>query len=388
MSVDRPAKDRASAPSGERRNSLRMSPRELASFLDDLDAPDGKDTQGNRKFHRLPFRQDGVQVLVAPAGGGASKVSMACRNISRTGLSLLHNCYMHPGTKCTVLLPHPTRGQVPVPGAVARCVHRSGMAHEIGIRFNEPIEVREFAHPDAFGDCFSLERVQPEELAGNVVYVDHSEMDVRIVKHFLRGTAVTLRTAATIADAMVLIEGRPDVVITDFELPDGTGASLIAAVRERGIEVPFILVTGDTGDSTRRAISASRPDACLAKPLTQALLQRALGEYLIVRAKSSQAQAPPGPDAETAALVRTFIDSLTQTVAEVEAAIKGSNADQARSLCLQIAGPAPTVGFAHLGELAQLAARALSTTKSIPDSLKPIQAMMTACERTRARPAA
>ena len=388
MSVERPARGRAAAQQTDRRNSLRLNPRELGSLLDEFDAPEEGRPSGQRKFVRRPFRHDSLQVLVCPPGGSPTRITMACRNISRTGLSVLHNCYMHPGTRCTVLLPHPTRGQVPVAGSVGRCEHRSGMVHEIGIKFSEPIEVREFIHADPFGDCYSLESFKPDELKGSIVYVDDCEMDVRILKHFLRGTALAVRTAGNIADAIALLDSRPDLVITDYDLPDGTGLDLTGAIRQRGSPAPVILLTSDTGDATRRALAAAPPDACLAKPLTQNLLQRAIGEFLIVKSKGSQGQAPTGPDAETAALVQTFVEALPRCVAQLNAAVKSSDAAQARSQCLRIAGTAPSVGFAHLGELAQVAARTLAASKSVPASLKPIQALIAACERARGRNAA
>lgn len=386
MPLERPSKDRDEP--GESRNSLRLSPRDLAALLDELDAASSAAAPANREFIRWPFRHDVVQVLVPVAGGGASRITMACRNLSRTGLALLHSCYMHPGTACTVVIPHPVRGRVPIPGRVARCTHRAGVVHEIGISFNEPIDVREFIRLDPFADRYSLERVKPEELAGTVVYTDESEMDVRIVKHFLRGTSLGVRTAATISDALYLAEARPDLVITELNLPDGSGLELATSLRRHGFRMPVILVSSDTGDAARRAIAAAAPDACLAKPFTQSLLQRAIAEFLIVRRRGAAGGSPSGPDPETAALVHAFAGSIRQTVAQLEAAIRSGDAAGTRLLCLRLAGSAPTLGFAELGEMAQDAARTLERTRSLPDSLTHLRILIAACERTRRRAAA
>ena len=71
---------------------------------------------------------------------------MACRNLSQRGIGLLHRSYVHLGTTCSVLLPHPRKGEQEYRGTVVRCLHLSGMVHEIGIRFNgkERLDVEEY----------------------------------------------------------------------------------------------------------------------------------------------------------------------------------------------------------------------------------------------------
>ncbi len=388
MPTDRPDKDRPPSGAGDRRNTLRLTPRDLGTLLDRFDASEAAKANANREFIRWPFRYDAIQMVAQPLGGGVSKVTMACRNISRTGMSLLHSSFMHPGTKCTVLLPRPGRTEVPVRGWVAHCNHRSGMVHEIGINFTEPIEIREFIRPDPFADWFSLERIKPEDLTGCVLYVDDSEMDVRIVKHFLRGTCLSVRTASSSAAAVAALETQPDLIISDFMLGDGTGFDVMTSVRQRGYRGPFVLATSDTGEAARKAIAAHQPDACLAKPFKQDVLHRAIGEFLLVRRRPAGAKPAGAADPETAALVQTFVATLKPTIARIEAAIKSANMVQARTVCLQIAGTAPTLGFTELGEVAQGTARILSGSKSPADSVKALKALIAACERTKGRSAA
>ena len=175
------------APSG-RPNTVGLHERELGELLDRFDAPEAGPGNPKRDFVRWPFRRTSVQVRLIHPSGAITSVSVACRNISRGGVSAIHNAYLHPGTKCRIALPHPQHGHKQIDGQVVRCHHRSGMIHEIGIAFKEPIDVREFIRADPLADCFSLERVKPEELTGTIMVVDASEIDRRIYKHFLRET--------------------------------------------------------------------------------------------------------------------------------------------------------------------------------------------------------
>src|SRR5262252_1894950 len=118
-------------PRSAGRNTLGMDLRELSAILDSYDTTEARAGQSNRDFVRWPFRHDSVRVMIVQ-GGKVVPIVMACRNISRGGISLLHSAYMHPGTKCVVMLPFPEHGETPTKAWVARCTHRSGVIHEIG----------------------------------------------------------------------------------------------------------------------------------------------------------------------------------------------------------------------------------------------------------------
>lgn len=372
---------------GERRNSLNLNARDLGQMLDQFDAMTSGEGQVTREFIRWPFRKDSVQMRVEHSGGATATITVACRNLSRGGMSVLHNCYMHPGTKCVVLLPHPQRGEISVTGYVARCIHRAGVVHEVGVAFQTPLELRDLLRPDLFADWYSLEKVDPEELKGNVLYVDDSEIDVRIVKHFLRGTALCVRTAGTIAEALAGMDTGHDIIISDLHLPDGNGADLTSTLRQRGFRGPVVIATSDTGDSARALIQAANPEACLSKPLNQVLLHRCLGEFLIVRGAAAAAERAASPDAEASSLAQSFVASVPRTIKHLEAVMERSDVEGARMVCLQLAGTAPTLGFAHLGESAREAATSLDRTRSVAESMKHLRTLIAACERVRSRAA-
>ena len=64
--------------------------------------------------------------------------------------------------------------------------------------------------------------------------------------------------AETIAETYELVErGRPDVVLMDYQLPDGTGTKCAEALKEAGAEAMIIMLTGrDRGRVVAEAIEA------------------------------------------------------------------------------------------------------------------------------------
>lgn len=57
------------------------------------------------------------------------------------------------------------------------------------------------------------------------------------------GTAATVREALARHD-----EHQPDVVVTDLQLPDGTGLDIVRTLREHRLEVGVVIVTMHAGD--------------------------------------------------------------------------------------------------------------------------------------------
>jgi CheY-like chemotaxis protein len=78
----------------------------------------------------------------------------------------------------------------------------------------------------------------------------------------------------------------PDVIVSDFRLPEEDGIAVVARLREKfGRDIPAILVTGDTAPDTILRISqAGFP--LLHKPLRPAKL-RALLTHLIQQARAA-----------------------------------------------------------------------------------------------------
>jgi CheY-like chemotaxis protein len=67
---------------------------------------------------------------------------------------------------------------------------------------------------------------------------------------FLEGTGrFSCTMAASAEDALPLLPGRFDAVVSDFEMPGLTGIALLRALRLRGISLPFVLYTGKSRDS-------------------------------------------------------------------------------------------------------------------------------------------
>ncbi|HEY4057514.1 MAG TPA: response regulator [Kofleriaceae bacterium] len=98
-----------------------------------------------------------------------------------------------------------------------------------------------------------------------------------------RGYEVT--AAATVAEGMDRLASDPDVLITDLQLPDGTGESIALASYEQKPTRPIIVCSGFSADDVRRGVLRAAPLTFLAKPFTAAELDNALARIGVIAAR-------------------------------------------------------------------------------------------------------
>lgn len=382
----RPAGAGRQSPEGAGRlNTLGMGHKDLAQLHELLDSKgEAPEARRKRGFVRWPFRLASLPLKVMQPGSCiASELRVACRNLSAGGMSVLHNSYLHTGSKVVVTLEHPAHGPVELEGTVSRCRHVRGVVHEIGIRFKQSIQAREFVRLDPFADCFSLESVHAEELKGVMVHLDDSEMDQKLVRHFLRETQIRLRTTAHAQEAIRYAREGCDLILADYYLDGMDGAQFVGQLRAEGINVPVILATSDTSMVTRARLSELSVNAFLTKPISQDILMRAIAEFMMEGGTSGAPTSSLPREHPNYALVAGFVEQLrayAKQLADIEAR---DDAAACRTACLQIKGSAPALGFDAIADLAEEAVKAVTASMSVAESSRPVRALIAACSRAR-----
>jgi CheY-like chemotaxis protein len=374
--------------SSARRNTLGLDVKGVRALSDKLDALSGDGGAGalKRGFVRWPFHRDRIPVLIEQPGGTHLALRLCCRNISRGGLSLFHNAFVHEGAKCMVRLPHPTHGALDVHGTIARCRHRGGVVHEIGVNFDAPIDAKQFVSAGVEAEFFSLEKVDAEKLSGALLLVEPEKNDQKLFEHFMRRTRVRLRSVASIKEAMASLKKAADVIVANFQLPDGTGLELMTQVRAAGVHAPIVMLTPDPSPQTRTELSAVRCDGLLSKPLTYNRVVRAIAEFMGSAAEGSgdESKSTLKPDDPSQSMLPWFLEELKRIANELRKAVDSDNARECESLCMTLKGSAPSMGFTGMATTADRALQMLALTKSPKESAAVLHDVIVACERARA----
>lgn len=317
-------------------------------------------------------------MAIVHPGGTTGALNVACRNVSCGGMSVLHDSYIHTGSRCVATLSHPRYGPTGVHGTVARCLHLRGTIHEVGIAFDAPLAARDFAGVDLLGDWFSLERVDPGLLAGRVLCATTSRADSALVAHSFRASRLAIVNASTLGDALNAARKGCDLVIADFDL-GASGAGLIPELRAGGLWTPVVLLVPDIMAASRPCVRASGAGGILIRPLAPDMLLRAAGEFLLLPGASDPLLCTLPPAHPDRAFLPGYIDQLRGLADRLEAAVGAGQAGECRSICLAVQGSASALGLERLSHTAASAAEALASAGPLEAAAGALKVLITTC---------
>ncbi len=109
--------------------------------------------------------------------------------------------------------------------------------------------------------------------AGRVLIVDDDTANRIAVRAILSGVGFEVSEAGEAFAALDRIDRySPHAVLLDLKMPGMDGLGLLENLRDRGVDVPVVVLTGHGGESTARECLAAGADAFLDKPPERAKL--------------------------------------------------------------------------------------------------------------------
>ena len=362
---------------GSRPNSIGLGERALARFVDEMSGRDVPDAVKRRQFTRWPYPKSVAVGIRQGSRGDMMAMAMACRNISSGGMSLLHRAYIHNGSGIRVCLKKLSGEVVGIDGVVVHSRHVRGTTHEVGVRFDNPIDPREFLSLSSFATTFLIEHVEPDDLKGVVLAIDDSEADLRLLQHFLQGTQIRFRTASDVDEGTKLAVEGCDVILCDYHLGERNGTEFIELLRRAGSDTPVLMMTADT--QVTKGLLNTPADAILPKPISRELLHRALAQFLINDDQNAAKKSMLSEGHPNAGFIPDFIADLSRIADHLEETIKTEDYTRCSDLCLQIAENGPTLGFQALADMASKTARLLASSMSVAETITPVRRLITVC---------
>jgi DNA-binding response OmpR family regulator len=79
------------------------------------------------------------------------------------------------------------------------------------------------------------------------------------------------------------VDGRPDIVVIDWQLPDGTGLDLVRCLRAEGETAAMVVLAPGAETGAPQAAAEAGADDCVAKPFTGDDLRRRLAAPTLPR---------------------------------------------------------------------------------------------------------
>jgi DNA-binding NtrC family response regulator len=117
----------------------------------------------------------------------------------------------------------------------------------------------------------------------SVLVIDDDRTVPFLIERAVQGTGVDVLPARSVEEGLSLLDRRPDVVLLDIMLPEGSGLGAAPRIQALDPKLPIIFITaGGTSDTTIEAMTLGAFDYLL-KPLDLPKLKEIIGRALEIR---------------------------------------------------------------------------------------------------------
>jgi CheY-like chemotaxis protein len=374
-------------------DALRLTIAQRSDILDSLDLTSSIDDteSGNDRRQgldiRLPYRKSEVELIVEHPGGGISRFYVVGRNLTPRGFASLHGGYLHAGAKCRIKLPLAVGGSASIRASVLWCRHVRDHIHEIGFRFEQPIDLWRFVEgAEAAVDATS--RIDPSELAGNIAIFSDLELMGEVYQHELRETQLEVNVYSNLEDLLESIGSQStDLIICDIDLDSTDAIATMKQIRETSYYGTLLIATGEPSSQRLQPIRSAGADGVLRKPFRPMQLFAVLLEWLTM-SNSDSTQADASTEYAVRDGVQPLLDKFVSMATEISSELtKGMESDDlasVRSLCRRLYETAGVFGFAGLSQSARVAMTELDASCSIEESKTQLQNLLLICGRVSA----
>ncbi len=234
-----------------------MSTAHVNRLLDRLDCTSW-DGEERRAHVRVPYRRDGVAMRVVHRMSDQSKVLVQTRNLSCGGICVLHRGFIHEKSRCVISLPRKEGEPTLVTGTVVSCRYLVKLIHEVGVRFDEKIEIEDFLDlPVGFSESKRPEVAEsveeaptaPEkDLSGRVLCMSNEANRLGEAVGRMREEGLDVQDAPFLgAGADFLKQRRFDFVVCDAGMEGLGSRDVIRTIRRAG-HAGLVILVGDARD--------------------------------------------------------------------------------------------------------------------------------------------
>ena len=327
------------------------NPEVVEEYLNRLDEGASRTPSANaRRSDRYEFREPDLLVELQQPGGDWVRYELPSRNLSREGASFILGHFVHPGTACRIHLISLQYQKRSVPGTIVRCryLEGSGTLHEVGVSFEQPIDVAMFNQGAA--------RLR-------FLLVDDDSNVYKIVSYWLRAFDVELMHAESGRKALDMVAtAQFDLILLDLEMPELSGFDVARELRRRGFGRTIVMISANEDEETQKECLEAGCSRFLVKPLAREDLAS-----IVDTLKEEPLFSSIAGDEEFAKLINEFVMQLPGKIGELEAAFARKDLDSLGVLIRTIKGDGGAYGFQPITDAAIAANKILADSEDVAE---------------------
>ena len=355
--------------------TIRLSEREKAKLIWAVNTTrEPLDDSTVRRLRVAPTQTSAVLTLIGDSGT-RTRYIVITRDISRWGASLLHGRYVYPETKCELEIRSMDGKTQTRVGQVRHVQHIQGMIHNLGVRFDECIDLSEYATLTPDQETQHLQEMADDmaeagidsgimRMVRRVLVVDDFASDRKLFSYWLSKADLEVSTANDIQSAEERLEEEEfDLLMIDGQLGLESGYDLIQSLRRKGHVGAILSVSSDDDGVMEQKMRGAGADAFLSKPFTKEQLSEKAFELMGIRHEEADVPIYSNceSDEEMRPLLTAFTNKLGQQMQALHAANAKNDYDAIDEIVRGLKGAGSSYGFEVVSDHAQKVKSALES---------------------------
>ncbi len=276
---------------------LRMAAVEIRTLATEMARAESR-SEKVQKFQEASFFPEPIPAEVTLGDSVSTKAMSRAWVVAREGerLLLAYGVFIHRG-KCDLVLPLPEGVRATVVGKIGSATHLRGRVHRVEFCADNAEDLSllsevETSRPPigatpAMSGPTGAASGKGERLHGRVLLAEDTPDTQGLFSLFLRKAGADVSIAHNGTVALRMIEearrlGRPyKLLVTDIQMPEMDGHSLVRAVRVSDKTLPIVAVTAMVSDDDRKRCLASGCNDYAGKPIDRPELVALCSRWMV-----------------------------------------------------------------------------------------------------------
>jgi hypothetical protein len=320
-----------------------------------------------RASDRVDWVREPIELFVEHPGGSSVRLKGQTHDISRGGMRLSTQTFLHNDTLIRTRLPTINGDRIEVLGKIRWCSYADGV-HVSGVMFNEPVRLDLLLPRDQWTEAMLQDDCQ--EVAGTILHLFASGLDQQLVSIAMRDTNAEVIPCATTGELCdAARKSGPELVVIDLRNEEVDYVKLNAGIAAAGFGGPKVYLTESVEDVIAVECVLGKADAVFEVPVDSGILSNKLSELL------QEWQAKLGgedamyttlrSDDSLAGMLDNYLAACRKAAESLSSFQQADDSDGVDRVLRQIAGTAKTFGYAVLAGHTEAALAKLASGASV-----------------------
>lgn len=269
--------------------TLRLSDREKAKLVWAIEETSRCKVDSTQRRLRVTCTNNEAVLTLIGDNGSRTRLAVLNRDLSRWGASIIHGRYIYPGSRCELEVQALDKTWHMRAGEIRHIRHVQGLIHNMGIRFDDPIDLGDFVVLSPEEESRHLQELADDLPEGEldlglpvthrVLIVDDYPSDRKLFGYWLSRAGMEVATVVdSTTAAQRVAESRFGLLVIDAQLGKESGADLIRELRNAEFFGPILAVSANEEEQAKTTALEAGANGFLVKPFTaEQLIEAAEG---------------------------------------------------------------------------------------------------------------